>query len=137
MSGVMRYSDMQIADAFTRFRMAIKGNTVPDTEMWVREIDYDALRADFLNAVQGRDIAINERDLWKDSARAFKAERDAALAECARLRAALEQEHKHMEAQTEIALRVIAERDALRAELVRISKGTVRAGTSSSTSLPE
>ena len=83
MSEVTRYSDMQIADAFTRFRMAIKGNTVPDTEMWVRAIDYDALRADFLNAVLGRDIAINERD-------------------------------------------------ALRAELVRISKGTVRAGTSSS-----
>ena len=83
MSDVTRYSDMQIADALTRFRMAIKGNTVPDTEMWVRAIDYDALRADFLNAVLGRDIAINERD-------------------------------------------------ALRAELVRISKGTVRAGTSSS-----
>ena len=43
MSDVTRYSDMQIADALTRFRMAIKGNTVPDTEMWVREIDYDAL----------------------------------------------------------------------------------------------
>ena len=43
MSEVTRYTDMQIADAFTRFRMAIKGNTVPDTEMWVREIDYDAL----------------------------------------------------------------------------------------------
>ena len=76
MSDVTRYSDMQIADALTRFRMATKGNTVPDTEMWVRAIDYDALRADFLNAVLGRDIAINERD-------------------------------------------------ALRAELVRISKGTV------------
>ena len=92
MSEVTRYSYMQIVDSFTKFRMAIKGNTVPYTEMWVRvqdtkmwvpAIDYDALRADFLNAVLGRDIAINERD-------------------------------------------------ALRAELVRISKGTVRAGTSSS-----
>jgi hypothetical protein len=62
MSEVKRYSDMQIADEFTRFRMAIKGNTVADTEMWVSAIDYDALRADFLNAVLGRDIAINERD---------------------------------------------------------------------------
>ena len=46
MSDVTRYSDMQIADALTRFRMATKGNTVPDTEMWVRAIDYDALRAE-------------------------------------------------------------------------------------------
>ena len=71
MSEVTRYSYMQIVDSFTKFRMAIKGNTVPYTEMWVRvqdtkmwvpAIDYDALRADFLNAVLGRDIAINERD---------------------------------------------------------------------------
>ena len=81
MSEVKRYSNIQIADAFIRFCTAIKA--VPDTEMWVRESDYDTLRVDYLNAVQGRDIAINERD-------------------------------------------------ALRAELVRISKGTVRAGTSSS-----
>jgi hypothetical protein len=62
MNEVTRYSDMQIADAFTRFRMAIKGNTVPDTEMFVRATDYDALRVDYLNATQGRDIATSERD---------------------------------------------------------------------------
>ena len=67
MNEVTRYSDMQIVDSFTKFRMAIKGNTVPDTEMWVREIDYDALRADFLNAVLGRDIAINERDALREA----------------------------------------------------------------------
>jgi hypothetical protein len=50
-----------------------KGNTVPDTEMWVRATDYDALRVDYLNATQGRDIATSERD--------------AASAECARLTA--------------------------------------------------
>ena len=60
MSEVKRYSNIQIADAFIRFCTAIKA--VPDTEMWVRESDYDTLRVDYLNAVQGRDIAINERD---------------------------------------------------------------------------
>ena len=81
MSEVKRYSDQQIAYASTRFRMepstwmVIEGDTVPDTEMFVRAADYDALRVDYLNATQGRDIATSERD--------------AALAECARLRAFL------------------------------------------------
>jgi hypothetical protein len=56
--------------------MAIKGNTVPDTEMFVRATDYDALRADFLNAVQGRDIATSERDAARAEVARLTAERD-------------------------------------------------------------
>ena len=53
----------------------------PSDEMWVREIDYDALRADFLNAVQGRDIAINERDEARKDRNAAWVERDALITE--------------------------------------------------------
>ena len=132
MNEVTRYSDMQIVDSFTRFRMAIKGNTVPDTEMWVREIDYDALRVDYLNAVQGRDIAINERDEARKDRNAAWVERDAAKAECARLTAERDQlsvawDNERTANKLAFAsnLSLTIKCDALRAELVRISKGTV------------
>ena len=43
--------------------------------------DYDALRVDYLNAVQGRDIAINERDEARKDRNAAWVERDALITE--------------------------------------------------------
>ena len=103
----------------------------PSDEMWVREIDYDALRADFLNAVQGRDIAINERDEARKDRNAAWVERDAAKAECARLTAERDQlsvawDNERTANKLAFAsnLSLTIKCDALRAELVRISIGT-------------
>jgi hypothetical protein len=43
---IRRYGDHEIADAYTRFRMAIKGQQVPDTIDYVLASDYDALAAE-------------------------------------------------------------------------------------------
>ena len=43
---VKRYSERQIADAYTKFRMAIKGNSVPETMDFIAATAYDALEAE-------------------------------------------------------------------------------------------
>ena len=124
MNGVMRYSDMQIAGAFIKSCMAIKGIAVPDTERWVRAIDYDALHADFLNAVQGRDIAISERDALAAQVARLAAELAEAkemdrihfglwLKADAKITRMIEESQASVAAYTEAK----AEHDALRAEL--------------------
>lgn len=41
---VRRYSEQEIADSYTKFRMAIKGKTVPDTALFVREEHYEDMQ---------------------------------------------------------------------------------------------
>lgn len=41
---VRRYSEQEIADAYTRFRMTIKGNTVPDSMLFVRAEHYEGMQ---------------------------------------------------------------------------------------------
>lgn len=41
---VRRYSEQEIADAYTKFRMAIKGNSVPDTALFVRAEHYEGMQ---------------------------------------------------------------------------------------------
>ena len=49
MTDVTRYTDQEIADAYTRFRMAIKGQQVNVVE-YVLASDYDALAAELAEA---------------------------------------------------------------------------------------
>ena len=41
---VRRYSEQEIADSYTKFRMSIKGNTVPDTALFVRAEHYEGMQ---------------------------------------------------------------------------------------------
>lgn len=41
---VRRYSEQEIADSYTKFRMAIKGNTVPDAALFVRAEHYEGMQ---------------------------------------------------------------------------------------------
>ena len=41
---VRRYSEQEIADAYMKFRMAIKGSSVPDTALFVRAEHYEGMQ---------------------------------------------------------------------------------------------
>jgi hypothetical protein len=47
---VRRYSEQEIANAYTKFRMAIKGNIVPGTSLFVRAEHYEGMQT-FLSCV--------------------------------------------------------------------------------------
>jgi hypothetical protein len=51
---VRRYTDREIADAWTQYRMAIKGSSVPDTLDFVDAANYDALVAELAQARSDR-----------------------------------------------------------------------------------
>ena len=41
---VRRYSEQEIADSYTKFRMAIKGNIAPDATLFVRAEHYEGMQ---------------------------------------------------------------------------------------------
>jgi hypothetical protein len=64
---VRRYTDREIADAWTEYRMAIKGFSVPDTLEFVDAAHYDALAAELAEWKRGS-ATVNERLLARVAA---------------------------------------------------------------------